>query len=291
MNHSKIELQKDVTHGTWDYPFEVHQTSLSDGLYLYPHVHNEIEITCITRGQGIFCVNGQDYSVTEGDIIFVSPNSIHLASSTDSNPAEFFSIVFSPLYFSETSRIYSKYFSPIIDHTVSIQNLIDHNCVYYSEILRNMMAINKLYFEVNTELLCQSKLLELWHSLLKCKVQKNCLPEWNIRNILIKESIDYIHAHYAEPISVHKLAGITNMSEGHFSRIFKEYMKITPIDYLIQIRIQVAIKLLANINLSISEISLECGFNDFSYFGQKFKKITGYSPREYRKNLLMSKNN
>ena len=56
-----MELKQDVTHGTWDYPFQVHHTETSDGLYLYPHVHNEFEITCITKGQGIFYINNRKY--------------------------------------------------------------------------------------------------------------------------------------------------------------------------------------------------------------------------------------
>ena len=66
-----MELKQDVTHGTWDYPFQVHHTETSDGLYLYPHVHNEFEITCITKGQGIFYINNRKYSIKEGDILFV----------------------------------------------------------------------------------------------------------------------------------------------------------------------------------------------------------------------------
>ena len=58
-----MELKQDVTHGTWDYPFQVHHTETSDGLYLYPHVHNEFEITCITKGQGIFYINNRKYSI------------------------------------------------------------------------------------------------------------------------------------------------------------------------------------------------------------------------------------
>ena len=60
-----MELKQDVTHGTWDYPFQVHHTETSDGLYLYPHVHNEFEITCITKGQGIFYINNRKYSIKE----------------------------------------------------------------------------------------------------------------------------------------------------------------------------------------------------------------------------------
>ena len=91
-----MELKQDVTHGTWDYPFQVHHTETSDGLYLYPHVHNEFEITCITKGQGIFYINNRKYSIKEGDILFVPSDNIHLANKILNTPSSFFSIVFSP---------------------------------------------------------------------------------------------------------------------------------------------------------------------------------------------------
>ena len=58
---------------------------------------------------------------------------------------------------------------------------------------------------------------------------------------------------------------------------------MSPLDYLIKIRIQESAKLLQKSDLPIGEVALNCGFNDFSYFGKHFKREMNCSPREYRK--------
>jgi AraC-like DNA-binding protein len=64
----------------------------------------------------------------------------------------------------------------------------------------------------------------------------------------------------------------------------KSYSGFSPLNYLINIRISEAIKLLKNRNISITEISLETGFYSSQHFSTTFKKLTGFTPGEFRKN-------
>lgn len=279
---SSMELKQDVTHGTWDYPFQVHHTALSDGLSLYPHVHNELEITCITKGQGIFYINTQAYNVKEGDILFVPSDRIHLAKATTKSPSSFFSIVFSPDCFcnSAQSHIYTKYIDPILDGRIVLVNHLNGSESWHKEAWNLAKDIEDEASGTDTELLCQSSLLKLWHLFFAHSIPGQLSP--NIRSISLKASIDYIHTHFSEHITVQDLAKIAHMSEGHFSRTFKEYMKISPLNYLIQIRIDESIKLLQKSDLSIGEIAFRCGFNDFSYFCKVFRKKMNCNPHEIR---------
>lgn len=277
-----MELIQDVTHGTWDYPFQVHHTMLSDGLYLYPHVHNELEITCITKGQGIFFINNQAYNVKEGDILFVPSDSIHLAKATTKTSASFFSVVFSPNCFciSAQSHIYTKYIAPVIDGRIHFTNHLNGSASWHKDAWKLAKDIENAASRTDTELLCQSSLLKLWHLFFSHSTPGKLTP--NIRSMSLKASIDYMHTHFSEHITVRDLANISHMSGGHFSRTFKDYMKISPLNYLIQIRIDESIKLLQKSNLSIGEIALRCGFNDFSYFCKVFRKKMNCTPHEVK---------
>lgn len=278
-----MKLKQDVTHGTWDYPFQVHHTQLTNGLDLYPHVHDELEITCITQGGGIFSINNHSYHVKKGDLLIIPPDSIHLARPAEYTPASFDSIVFSPYCFciSENNRIYSKYIAPILNRHLFFPEHLDRSEAWHEEVWELAMEIRQNSLLTDGELLCQSSLFKLWYLLFQHCLTGN--SNFDMRSLRLKDSIDYMHAHFSEYITITDLASIANMSEGHFSRTFKEYMKVSPLDYLIQIRINESAKLLQKSDLLIGEIALSCGFNDLSYFGKCFKKEKNCTPREYRR--------
>ncbi len=73
-----------------------------------------------------------------------------------------------------------------------------------------------------------------------------------------------------------------NISRNHLIRLFRRYLKLTPVAYLRRLRIQKALQLLANPNPNILEIALSCGFGSLSHFYACFKKEVGLTPAEYR---------
>ena len=80
-----------------------------------------------------------------------------------------------------------------------------------------------------------------------------------------------------------ELAKMTNYSKRHFIRIFREMYQHTPLEYIINLRIQRACRQLVATQDSIQKISLDCGFADSNYFSRLFQKRIGISPRTYRK--------
>ncbi|MDC6366746.1 MULTISPECIES: AraC family transcriptional regulator [Flavobacteriaceae] len=94
--------------------------------------------------------------------------------------------------------------------------------------------------------------------------------------------IEHISTHLHETLSVGELSKKACMSESHFYKTFKEELGMTPIDYINNQRIKLAIKLLRNPNKKIKEIYLECGFENRSYFNRLFKRKIQVSPGEYQ---------
>jgi len=84
--------------------------------------------------------------------------------------------------------------------------------------------------------------------------------------------------------SVEEMAAVTGMGTTLFNDRFKNYTGFTPLSYLINIRIAEAIKLLKRKEVSITDIALDTGFYSSQHFSTTFKKLTGYTPREFRKN-------
>lgn len=107
-----------------------------------------------------------------------------------------------------------------------------------------------------------------------------------IRRILkVKE---YIASHYPEAIHLEDLAQIAAMTPSAFSRFFKQHTARGPMDYIIDIRVGSAARMLSDTSTSISEICYACGFNNLSNFNRTFKARRGYTPRDFR--ALFTKN-
>ncbi|MCG8498900.1 MAG: AraC family transcriptional regulator, partial [Firmicutes bacterium] len=95
----------------------------------------------------------------------------------------------------------------------------------------------------------------------------------------------YLMKHYQEEIDLDKISSVINMAKGSLCRFFKSQMGITIFEYLNQIKVELACNLLRNLDLSILDVSYDSGFNNLSHFNKQFKKVTGQTPSEYRKQL------
>jgi len=94
----------------------------------------------------------------------------------------------------------------------------------------------------------------------------------------------YVLAHYREDINRDHMAEAVHLSPGYFSNLFRSEVKMSFSDYLIQVRIENAKRLLRRFDLSVEAISKECGFHSLAHFSRTFKDRCGVAPLKYRKN-------
>ncbi|MFB5282419.1 AraC family transcriptional regulator [Peribacillus sp. Hz7] len=109
-------------------------------------------------------------------------------------------------------------------------------------------------------------------------------------NVSVQKSIDYIRSHYAENISMNKVAAKVNFSPTYFSRLFKKETGHSFVSYVTLVKLQRSIQLLRRTNQTIEQIAMDLGFNTPNYFSATFKKEIGWSPSQYRatKEILFS---
>lgn len=112
--------------------------------------------------------------------------------------------------------------------------------------------------------------------------------EHNVESRRVRKVQEYINAHYSEEIRLEDCAAMVGMSPSAFSRFFKQHTGRTLMDYIIDIRLGNAARLLVDTSEGISEISYACGFNNLSNFNRAFKARRGYTPRDFR--TLFKKN-
>jgi len=99
----------------------------------------------------------------------------------------------------------------------------------------------------------------------------------------VRQAMAYVHEHYAEPISRDDLAHHLGMSGDYLTLCFRKEVGMAPIAYLNRYRVNQAKVLLAESNKSVTEIAMEVGFSDSSYFGRVFRRQVGVTPDAYRR--------
>jgi two-component system response regulator YesN len=99
---------------------------------------------------------------------------------------------------------------------------------------------------------------------------------------LIK-ALAFVGDHFTQEIHLGDAAESARVSEAHLSRLFSEHLKISFSDYLTELRISEAERLLKKPGLTVKEIAYAVGYQDPNYFSKSFKKIKGLVPRESRK--------
>lgn len=114
----------------------------------------------------------------------------------------------------------------------------------------------------------------------------NQLPKTQAKRIQINDQIrlqkmlTYIYENYAEPMTLEDIAKAADISRSEAGRCFHTYMGCSPVDALIQYRLQMAHQLLSERTQNLQQISYACGFNSVNYFSRQFKKRYGCAPSQ-----------
>ena len=114
---------------------------------------------------------------------------------------------------------------------------------------------------------------------------ENTSADTKVSSDKLKQVLDYIEMHYAEPITVSELAKLCYFSDYHFMRFFKRHMSMTCVEYINNLRLEKSVELFEQGNLSILEVSLSVGFHNLSYFHRAFRKKYHMTPRTFIREL------
>ena len=245
-----------------------------------PHAHHCTELFYVIRGKGSFLVNDNVFDVCEDDMIIVNPNVVHTEMSRGDSPLEYIVLGIEGLQFTSFSEQEDEE-EEEKDYSVHNYYEFKHEILFYLKTLLQEMEEKDNNFEV----VCQNLLEVLIINMVR-RTKANLLiaPAKKVaKECRFVEQ--YINNHFHEEISLELLSEKAFMNKFYLVHAFKQYKGISPINYLIQLRIKEAKELLSTTNYSISQISESSGFSSQSYFSQVFKKETGMTPNEYRKTV------
>lgn len=287
----KITNREMRHHGNSDLPIGIYHQHLTfyELGYAPWHWHEEAELYFVIEGAVKLVTSSGEYILRETEGCFINTNCLHSMSPYDCEDVIFQSLVFDPFIISSSISLLfdEKYLFPLLKCKQIPSIIIDISSplhTFIHERISNIVFLSKKQ-EFGYEITIRNYLSEIWLQLFKLAEEDIRLAPKGANQdyTRIHTMLSYIHEHYSEELSLENIADSTSISVSECCRCFQRCLKQTPFDYLIDYRIRRAAELLLDTDKSVSQICMESGFNSTSYFSNKFKKILGTTPREYRK--------
>lgn len=219
---------------------------------------------------------------------FVNSNTLHMTRAGEGcRKVTSFLHLFDPVLISgqKGSAIEQKYVAPLTTASrIEIIGLYPDNPEHEPilEALRKSFEIQETDYAY--ELRLRSALSDMWCGLFKiAEKQEQGNKEISRISGKIKMMLLYIYEHYPEKITVRQVAEAAFISERECYRVFRDCLQTTPVEYLMNYRIQKACIMLEEGGETVTAIAQACGLGSSSYFGRKFRETMGTTPVEYRK--------
>ena len=269
-----------------EYPYAFHHVDMSKTLVPW-HWHEALEIGLVLEGSMKVHTPNQTQVFQKGEGFFINSNV--LASMENIGSCVQDSHLFHPVFLSGhfKSVFETKYLNPVIQNRNLELICLRGETEHQRKILGKLRQLSQLQARPDVEFETRNLLSEIW--LLILEEIKNAdssifrIPPKNQDRILTMMA--FIQENFAEKLTLEEIADSAAVSTRECLRCFRAAIHQSPMEYLIEYRVQMAKKLLDTTDLSITDIALRCGFNSNSYFTKLFHRSCGKTPNAYRKEL------
>ena len=285
VNEHGMEL---VEHGTSLFPAAFYHDNLMEEDVPW-HWHDELEIFLVSEGATEVAVGTEKFIIKEGDGIFINSGILHGAWMHGTGGCRYHSIVFHPrLVGGNTGSVFwQNYLDPLMGDSASCNVLLKKEESWQAEILTLLEAAwqSGVAGKPGYEFEVREKLSGIICRLvLQRPAQARIISGKSLRDEdRMKLMLQYIQEHYEEEITMSRIAESAAVSVSECLRCFHNTIGITPIQYVLQYRVQMAAGMLADTEKKIADIGMQCGFQDMSYFARVFRRMKGCTPSAYRR--------
>ena len=291
MISTREKIHQTISHGKKTFPYNVYHVCIPDWMKKFPlHWHDEFEMIFIYKGQGIFSVNGFKNICKEGDLIIVPSGSIHSIEQNQNDFTEYFNIIFSFSLLEENpdSHCFRNYMSQLSENDCMKDLFLKSDspvCKRLTPLIKDLIEHRHEKY-CGYELMIKSRLYEILYILYNENLNDKKSSPQNQREIenalRLKKILSYMKEHFAEKISIQEISELSSLSESRFMAFFKNQTGTSFIKYLNDYRLEAAAEQLLQTRKSITQIAMENGFENISYFIRTFKSKYNCTPHEYR---------
>lgn len=246
-----------------------------------------IEIVEVTAGTVMVQIGTEFVAAEEGDFLYIPPSITFRVDAATEHAAVRGMIFDNSIIEANLENIDSEIFYMFYVQSKNKIMVFGHEHPVNAVLKRYM---DESYDEYSAKDICyklpiRANIYHMMTALLRYYCgSKNELDRMIYHNVLrLRPVISYIEAHFKEKIYIEELSAMINVSPDYFTKMFKESIGKTPIDYINGMRVNAAMELLCNTEMSMTEIADTIGFCNPNYFHKIFKQYMETSPLAYRK--------
>jgi len=233
----------------------------------------------VDEGMGVYTLGGKDFIIKEYDCFVMYPDVPVRCVSDKKKPLKMFALSFDGV--DARLLLNAAGFEP----KNPVRTLDHHTAVQISKVIDGIYTWRgqEIYSTVQSTAL----IYLLMSALVKtASWDQTAMPPGWTGTVHFQKALNYIAAHYMEPVNVADIAEHVSLSRSRLYQVFMQQIFISPQQYLTEYRIRQAINLLQKRRGSVKEIALAVGIEDQLYFSRLFKQVTGKSPKVYMKDLI-----
>lgn len=246
------------------------------------HWHEDLEFIYIYEGEITQHINGRAVVLHAGEGIFINARQVHEIKSRDVD-CRLYCLIFKPTMLCSCNFVEERFVTPIIENDSVPYLILSDEDDRQRKVLSLVKEIIDISRDDDNTILMVKDLFEMWNVLFTIADIKNDKPRRDVGLSAIKEMITYIQREYARHIDMKDICNAGAVGKTKCSELFKKYVHMPPVEYLICYRLEMASRLLENTDMSITDIAYETGFTGASYFAEAFRKRVNCTPLEYRR--------
>lgn len=251
-----------------------------EGLYFWPHWHEEIEMLYVTEGSAKITLEQQEYLLEKGAMIIVNSNELH-SGYCESTPYVSKVLSFKPQNIITDVSLQNVIFQPLVVKDPRVDDFIEN--------IFNECEERQFAYKDNCRALLTQLLIYLSRNYISDMLSDK-ISEKRKRNLArLNQVLCYIDEHFADRISNKELADMMYLSEDRFGHLFRKNVGVPPQQYINELRLQKAKELIQSTDYTITEIARIVGFQDYNHFGRQFLRFYGCTPREVQKSGVLTK--
>lgn len=275
-----------------DYPICFDETVWSEqaGQCIDWRWHPDLEFNVVTRGSVEIYVDDTCLRLTAGQGILKNANVLHRSAiAPGCREAAMRNFILGPTFLAmPQSRIFQKYLAPIQGGRRFRFLTFDPAVPWQGEVLARLDRAwqAEMSREGAFELRLQEQLCAVWRILWEHagEIPAQDLTARSLTDqVRVKQMLSCIHSRYQDKLTLGQIAAAACVSENTCRTIFRAVTRQSPTEYLLEYRLQQALRLLRTTDWTAEEVGRRCGFGDASYFGRFFQGRMGVSPIRYRK--------
>ncbi|MFH5181803.1 helix-turn-helix domain-containing protein [Paenibacillus sp. TAB 01] len=274
--------------------FHIETYTLTEREQIAEHTHDFVEMAYVMDGNAQHHIGGHTYTLRAGDLFFIEPGTLHGYTGPQIGSAVICNVLFDrQLLYREIRSMEPDY--PMLELLFLLPFLrkssvfISHIYISGKERIDLEKHLETLLYEIKRQapgypFIIKSRMIECMVGLNRCYTNRSSAVQAELSETQWMEfAVHLIKENYDKPMPLEQISRMCGMSVASFAAKFKGYAGTTFLDFKHNVQIRQACRLLQETSLKAAAVGREVGFEDTGFFYKIFRKKTGMTPIEYRK--------